>query len=68
MKFSNPSKATKVFPLSSTKRLVVHHRDSSGFSEMRIFDEDGDFMPITMNELLNAVSAAYYCQKDKHNR
>lgn len=55
----------KRFDIGPGKQLAVYREESCGFAEMRICDRDGDFMPVTMNELLNAISAAYYCQKDK---
>lgn len=57
------------FDIGEGKKLVIHREESSGFAPMRIVDdEDGSFMPVTMQELLNAVSAAYYCQKDKKKK
>lgn len=53
------------FPLSSNTNLIVYGEDASGFAAMRLVDRDGDFLHITMAELLNAVSAAYYCQKGR---
>lgn len=56
------------FPLSDNVNLVIYGEDQSGFAAMRLVDRDGDFLHITMPELLNAIAAAYYCQKGKKKK
>lgn len=64
MNYRRNSSPMRRFSIGEDKQLVVYREEFSGFAEMRIVDSDGDTMPVTMNELLNAISAAYYCQKD----
>lgn len=55
------------FQLSDTMDLLVYREETCGFAPMRLVDSDGDFLPVTMHELLTAISAVYYCQKKIKN-